>query len=79
MFASIDFNLTELTVELIKQYGAGGILVIAVFYYIRVTGHKLDTIIQLNNRTFGAIISLLNKRDRNKLTRSDMNSYEGEE
>ena len=79
MLASIDFNLTELTIELIKQYGAGGVLVIAVFYYIRATGHKLDTIIQLNNRTFGAIVSLLDKRDRNRHTRSDMNSYEGDE
>lgn len=60
----MEINIADILKVLIDNYGAMGIVLAFAFYYLRVLGGKLDKLINLNNKTFGVMLALVDKRSR---------------
>lgn len=65
--ANINIDLTQLVLALVREYGIAALACFALFYYAKETSAKLDRILDMDNRVFGVMISLLDKKDREKL------------
>lgn len=55
----MELNLTQIVLELLKQYGLAGVAIAGCIYYVRVLETKLDRLMNLNNKTFGVMLALV--------------------
>lgn len=69
----MEINLAEILKVLIDHYGAMGIIFGFAVYYLRDLGGKLDRLINLNNKTFGVMLALVDKRARKDAEVGDSN------
>lgn len=69
----MEFNIAELLKVIIDHYGAIGIVFAFAIYYLRDLGNKLDRLINLNNKTFGVMLALVDKRTRKDVEGGDDN------
>lgn len=70
----MDINLTDLFKVIVDHYGAMGIVFAFILYYLRELGGKLDRLINLNNKTFGVMLALVDKRTRQDAKEGDDNA-----
>lgn len=61
MDGNMTFNLTELILQVIEQYGAAGFAMGFGIYYIFILQKKLDKLTETTNKMFGAVSAFANK------------------
>lgn len=63
--------MTELTVAeilsvLFQKYGAAGVSIGLCIYYVRSLENKIDALLNLNNKTFGVMLALVEDQNKRK-------------
>ena len=66
-----ELNITEILLAILDKYGLAGVAVGFCFYYVRVIEAKLDRIINLNNKTFGVMLALVDSDKRQWINSPD--------
>ena len=62
----IDINMMDIVMTVVREYGVTGFAVLALFYYVKSTQTKIDKLIEINNRVFGVMLSLADRRERDR-------------
>jgi hypothetical protein len=65
-------DFAQIVTTIIEKNGAVGGLVLALFYLIKTLSDKIDKLSIINNRVYGVLITLSDKKDRK------LNKEEGE-
>ena len=60
----MELNLTEILLALLQKYGLAGVALGFWFFSMKSIDDKLDRLMNLNNKTFGVMLSLVDKDQR---------------
>lgn len=62
----VDISLIDIVMTIVREYGVTGFALFALLYYVKSTQAKLDKLIVINNRVFGVMLSLVDRRERER-------------
>jgi hypothetical protein len=60
----MTIDITAIITQLIRDHGPTAAVTLAVVYYIQDLGKKIDILTNLNNKTFGVMLALVDKGKR---------------
>lgn len=66
MDGKFTFDLADLVIRLIEQYGAAGFAMSFGVYYVVILQKKIDKLINLNYKMFGALTAFASKSKKSK-------------
>lgn len=64
----MELNITEIVLAILQKYGLVGVSIAMCVYYIRGLEKKIDRLINLNNKTFGVMLALVDGNKRNSFS-----------
>ena len=73
----MSIDLTTISLALVEKYGLIVVFVYMVYHYLRGIDERLDDLINLNHKTFGIILTLVDKKQRTKYTKEKDGGEDG--
>ena len=70
----VELDLGQILMSILEKYGIVGFALVLNYFYFKMIDEKMNTILNLNNRTFGVMLSIVDKEKRASLnSRGDEN------